>query len=183
MKSQLRDLVAQALYPTKAHTLPAVCERLGLEPGTSEEAFQSKTLYVMRRLEKLSDEQVLRLAKNVVNDFPEDRLQAAIEQLEKGGRLITDLTRLHLAEALNSFNLAGKRDLLELLRKHFPVIDQTPSYQNPFDGRLSDDIYRHAIQHDDWSNMEVLEKTGFQICSQAKLFQFLEDVLQSDTTE
>jgi hypothetical protein len=43
MKSQLRPLVAAALYPTKAHTLPAVCERYGLEPGTGEEAYSSKT--------------------------------------------------------------------------------------------------------------------------------------------
>lgn len=27
MKSQLRDLVASALYPTKTYNLPAVCER------------------------------------------------------------------------------------------------------------------------------------------------------------
>ena len=54
MKSQLRHLVADTLYPTKAHNLPAVCERYGLEPGTGEEAFSSKTRYVMTRLEKLA---------------------------------------------------------------------------------------------------------------------------------
>lgn len=54
MKTQIRHLVACALYPTKAYKLPAVCERYGLEPGESDEAFSSKTQYVMRRLEKLS---------------------------------------------------------------------------------------------------------------------------------
>jgi hypothetical protein len=129
MKAQLRHLVANALYPTKAHSLPAVCERYGLETGTPDEAFSSKVQYVMRRLEKLSDEKVFNLAKNVVQDFPDDKLQAAIELLEKGGHLVTDLSRHDLAEALNGWSLAGKRSLLDMLRKHFPSIDQVQSYR------------------------------------------------------
>lgn len=176
MRTQLRPLVAEALYPTSAYSLPAVCERYGLEPGEGDEAFSSKRRYVMRRLEKLSDEKVLTIAKKVVRDFPDDKLQAAIEELEEDGHLVTDLTRHHLAEALNGFALAGKRDLLELLRKHWPSIDQTSSYRDPFE-TLSDDIYQHAVRNDDWDNTEILERAGFLTCSQAKLFQFLEDVL------
>lgn len=176
MKTQIRHLVAAALYPTKAHSLPAVCERYGLEPGESDEAFSSKTRYVMRRLEKLSDEKVFTIAKSVVQDFPDDKLQAAIEALEKDGRLLSDITRHHLVEALNEYSLGGKRDLLEMLRKHWPSIDQTGSYRN-FGESLADDIYRHAVQNDDWENSEILEQAGFLTCSQAKLFQFLEDLL------
>jgi hypothetical protein len=153
-----------------------VCERYGLDPGDSDEAFSSKTRYVMRRLDKLSDAQVLEVARSIVQDFPDDRLQAAVELLEKDGHLISDLTRHHLAEALDEFSLAGKRDLFETLRKHWPCIDHTPSY-NDFDGTLADDIYRHAVRNDDWPNSEILERAGFLTCSQAKLFQFLEDVL------
>lgn len=176
MKTQLRPLVAGALYPTKAYNLPAVCERYGLEPGEGDEAFSSKTQYVTRRLEKLSDEKVFEVAKRVVRDFPDDRLQAAIEELEEGGRLISDLTRHHLAEALNGRALAGKRDLIELLRKHFPSIDQAHSYRDPFE-TLVDDIHQHAVRNADWDNAHILERVGFLTCSQAKLFQFLEDVL------
>ena len=79
MKSQLRHLVAGALYPTKAYSLPAVCERYGLEAGTSDEAFSSKNRYVMSRLEKLSDAKVLGIAKLVVEDFPDDQLRATIQ--------------------------------------------------------------------------------------------------------
>ncbi len=85
MKSQLRHVVASALYPTKSYNLPSVCERYGLEPGTGDEAFSSKTRYVMSRLEKLSDEQVFHISKQVVADFPDDKLQAVVEQLEKDG--------------------------------------------------------------------------------------------------
>lgn len=59
MKSQLRSLVAEALYPNSAYLLPAICERYGMEPGEGQEAMSSKRSYVMRRLEKLSDGAVL----------------------------------------------------------------------------------------------------------------------------
>src|SRR5258708_3773045 len=100
MNPQLRALVADALYPTKAYRLPAVCERYGLDSGTSEEAFSSKTRYVMSRLERLSDEKVFGVARSVVKDFPDDKLQAAVELLDQEGRLVSDITRHHLAEAL-----------------------------------------------------------------------------------
>ena len=177
MKTQIRHLVADALYPTKAYSLPAVCERYGLDPGNSQEAFSSKTQYVLRRLEKLSDEKVLGVARSVVEEFPDDKLQAAIELLDRGGHLVSDLTRHHLAEALDEFSLPGKRDLLEMLRQHWPSIDHTPSSYDIFEGSLADDIHRHAVRNDDWSNSEILERAGFLTCSQAKLFQFLEDVL------
>lgn len=91
----------------------------------------------MRRLEKLSDARVFEVAKQVVEDFPDDELQVAIEHLEKDGKLVSDITRRDLAEALNGLPLAV----------------------------------------DDRENSEVLKQVGFLTCSQAKLFQFLEDVV------
>jgi hypothetical protein len=175
MKTQLRHLVADALYPTKAYSLPAVCERYGLASGTSEEAFSSKNRYVMSRLEKLSDEKVLGVARSVVKDFPDDQLQAAVERLDKDGHLVSDITRHNIAEALDEFSLAGKRDLLDLLRKHWPI-DSITSIYEPF-GTLADDIERHVLRNDDWSNSDLLERVCFLTASQAKLFEFLEDVV------
>lgn len=88
----------------------------------------------MNRLENLSDERVLNIVKHVVADLPNDTLRAAIEQLEKDGRLISDLTRQHLAEALNAWPLAGKGDLLEMLRKYWPI-DHLRSSEALFGGR------------------------------------------------
>ena len=65
MKSQIRHLIAEALWHTKAYSLPAVCERYGLESGDGDEAFSSKRQYVLRRLEKLSDEKVLQVARSI----------------------------------------------------------------------------------------------------------------------
>lgn len=177
MKSQLRDLVAGALYPIKAHTLPAVCERLGLEPGTEPEAMSSKTRYVMTRLNKLSDEKVFALAKLVVKEYPDDPLQAAIEALQKDGAIVSDITRQHIAEALNDVSLAGSRPLLDLIQEHFPEIRRIKSYRS-LDESLADDLHRHMVlNEDDWSNIHALEQVGFLTCSQARIFRFLEDVL------
>ena len=139
----------------------------------------------MSRIEKLSDAKVLAIAKLVVEDFPDDQLRAAIEQLDKDGHIVSDITRHHLAEALDAFSLAGKRDLVDLLRKHWPTVDQIPSVHDPFE-TLMDDINRHVLRNDDWSNSDLLERVGFLTCSQVKLFEFLEDVVhpvRRDTDE
>jgi hypothetical protein len=177
MQAQIRDLVAEALYPINAYQLPALCERLGLEPGEGAEAYSGKKTYVLRRLKNLSDERVLEIARQVVAEYPNDRLQVGIERVEAGG-LITDLTRHRLSEAINSFDLGGKRNVLELLRKHFPDIDRTQSEydRSPF-GSLANDIERHLLRNHDWENSEVLERVGFLTCSQMKVFQFIEDML------
>ena len=94
----------------------------------------------MSWLEKLSDAKVLAVAKLVVDDFPDDQLRAAIEQLDKDGHIVSDITRYHLAEAIDEFSLAGKRDLIDLLRKHWPAIDQISSICDPFE-TLVDDIF------------------------------------------
>ncbi|WP_370178451.1 abortive infection family protein [Alteriqipengyuania sp.] len=175
MKSQLRGLVAEALYPTSAYLLPAVCERYGMDAGDSNEAMSSKRSYVMRRLEKLSDGKVLEIAKNVASDFPDDQLQASIEALSDGG-VVTDISRHRVARAVNGIELCNSHDLLETLRKHFPEIDRIESVYDPFES-LADDIVRHAIRNDDWTNEDILEQVGFFSCSQSKLFRFLEDLL------
>ncbi|AXQ31765.1 hypothetical protein D0B54_15955 [Solimonas sp. K1W22B-7] len=130
----------------------------------------------MRRLQKISDEKVFRIAQEVVKDFPNDALQAAIESLGKNGRLVSDITRHKLAETLNKFSLAGKRDLLELLGKHWPDVRSKASARS-FEGTLEDDIWGIVSGGVVGGNRQVLELVGFLSCSQAKLFQFLEDVV------
>jgi hypothetical protein len=44
---------------------------------------------------------VFGIARAVVKDHPDDQLQAAIELLDKDGHLISDITRHHIAEALD----------------------------------------------------------------------------------
>jgi hypothetical protein len=176
MNSQIRHLIADALYPTKSYSLPAVCERYGLEPGNGDEAFNSKRQYVLRRLEKLSDEEVLHVAKSVLADFPDDPLQSAVEQLDRHKQVVSDITRQRIAEALNKFSLSGKTDLLDFLTKHWPGIYRASSNIN-FEWTLHDELYQHAVKNDDYSNEEILKLLGFFNCSQSKIFAFIEDMV------
>jgi AbiJ N-terminal domain 3 len=177
MKHELRPLIADALHQVKSYSLPSVCERYGMETGEEQEAFRSKRQYVLRRLERLSDEKVFLIAKQVLDTYPDDNLQAAVEQADESCRLISDLTRQHLVEVLDRFPLSERRPVLQLLVKHWPGIQTMPSYRNPLEHSFADDIERHLVRHDDWSNSDVLEQVGLLTCSQAKLFGFLEDIL------
>jgi hypothetical protein len=176
MKSQIRHLVADALYPTSAYSLPAVCERYGLEPGTGDEAFSSKRRYVIKRLEKLSDEKVLHVAKSVLADIDHDPLRSAVERLGERKQVVSDITRRRLAEALNKFSLSGKTALLEFLGKHWPQIHRTPS-AIAFEGTVSDELYQHVVRNDDYTNEDILKAVGFFTCSQFRMFSFIEDIV------
>jgi hypothetical protein len=176
MKSQLRNLVADALYPTSAYSLPAVCERYGLEPGAGDEAFSSKRRYVIKRLEKLSDERVLQVAASVLADIDYDPLRSAVEQFGERKQVVSDITRRRLPEALNKFPLSGKTALLEFLVKHWPEIRRTPS-TIAFEGTVHDELYQHAVRDDDYTNEDILKAVGFFTCSQPRMFSFIEEIV------
>jgi hypothetical protein len=52
-----------------------------------------------------------------------------------------------------------------------------PPDHDPFGARYADDIERHLVRENDWSNSDVLLCIGFLTCSQAKIFAFIEEVV------
>ena len=177
MKAQLRGLIVDVLYPVSANRLHLVCERFGLAAGTRDEAFSSKRLYVESRLETLPHAQVLEIAKRVVEEYPDDRLIAAIEQNNRPGGLISPVTRKRLMDALGEFVLAGDdHSILEMLRDHWPDIGTASTER--YNWTLEDDIVQHYLKNpEDWSTADLLKQLGFMTCSQGKVFAFLEDVV------
>jgi hypothetical protein len=118
MTTQIRHLIAEALDSTTVYSLlPGRCESYGLEPGEVRETIPNKKQYVLSRLEKLSDEKVLQVAKLVLADVADDRLQSAVEQISQPNQLVSVITRRRVAEALNGFSLTGKTDLVLHWRK------------------------------------------------------------------
>ena len=91
----IRDLIAQALYSTSRLDLAARCEHYGLEPRKETEAVATKKQYVLTRLEKLSDQEVLQVANLILADVTDDPLQAAVEQIS-GKQFVSDITRRRL---------------------------------------------------------------------------------------
>ncbi|MBY3245156.1 abortive infection family protein [Rhizobium laguerreae] len=144
----LRSAVVEALYPISANVLADVCEALGLEPGTRDQAFSGKQRYVATRLLKLSRERVLDVAQRVLEEYPTEELAKAVQratQSQPADSLVS--------EALMSFDEAGvhavwqravarretdpegaitlARTLLETVCKH--IIDRSSATYNETD--------------------------------------------------
>jgi hypothetical protein len=119
---------------------------------------------------------VLEVAKQVVEDFPDEKLRAAIEQIEQAKFLISDITRNHLLQALNEFSLGGSRSEKELLSKFWP------SYESM---RVTVELFAAAFTRRSeqgapvkkLSNSEMLAQAGFIATSQQTIFDFLAEVL------
>ncbi len=47
--TRLRQLIASVISVHKSYTVPGICTGYGLADGTNEEAFSSKSKYVMQR--------------------------------------------------------------------------------------------------------------------------------------
>jgi hypothetical protein len=126
--------------------------------------------YVLRRLQKLSDQEVLQVANLILADVTDDPLQAAVEQIS-GKQFVSDITRRRMAKALNGFSLTGTADPPEFLMKHWPDIWTQPSK-----------IYTIAGNHF-IINEKKLTLLGFFDCSQAKIFGFIEDLVNPSYKE
>ncbi|HKT05111.1 MAG TPA: hypothetical protein VJT31_36810 [Rugosimonospora sp.] len=66
--TQLREAIADALYPVKSYDLPEVCQAFGLATGDGQEAFASKRSYVRSRIQDYSVDQLLDLGVRVVEE-------------------------------------------------------------------------------------------------------------------
>jgi hypothetical protein len=133
-----------------------------MDPGTGQEAFSSKTAYVMARLEKLPDQEVFKIAKQVLDDYPNDKLFAAVEKIEESKFLISSITRNDLAKALDVFSMegiGGKRD--ELLGQVWPHYATAQTMVQLFSS-----FSRTQGIPQNLSNSEVLKHAGFATVSQ-----------------
>ncbi|MBP2297095.1 abortive infection family protein [Azospirillum rugosum] len=181
--SRLRELIADALHSVKSYQLPGACERLGLAPGTEDDAFRSKRVYVLMRLERLSPASLVAVVQQVLSEYgPNFDLQEAVDTMaEAAARRVSELTRRNIGRALNRFDLSGHVPLLELLRVYFPI-DAMPSPTSALD-TVADDLDRYTVRNSDWENDQVLGVVGAYECSQRRFFAFLEAVVHPRTRD
>ena len=180
--STLRAAIVEALYPTSANVLPAICEGLGLAAGTRDEAFASKRNYILGRIGGLSRAPLLQLAHRILEDGPQYELAEAVAKVEEAGdRLVSELTRRNIGRALNHFDLSGHVPLLEFLRELWPI-DRMPSRLEEI-GSVQSDLERHMVRNADMDNDDALQAVGAYTCSQQRFFSFLEAVAHPRTRE
>lgn len=176
MIRDLRTEIANAISDHKAYDVPGICVRLGLESGDNSEAFGSKFKYAMNRLASVPAEDLLPMAKKLLQEVASYRLSEQVAKIEEFGQPgITEITRRRLLSALKTKPLATEMEEVELIQRAWPL-DEIPSPYGTSKGLL-EDIYQHTVRNYDWETDELLTHLGFLTCSQAQLFRFLEEIV------
>ena len=175
-RPDLIELIAATLHSVKAYDLPAECERLGLATGTGSEAHSSKRVYVRSRLQGLSNDQLLQLARQVEQDHVSFSLSEFLRLLDESsdGQAVTELTRRSILKLLNDMDLFGELPLVEQLSKIWPLPEMRGA---GFEANLEESVIRHCVTNDDWTNAELLEVVGALSCSRQLFFKLLEAVV------
>lgn len=117
---RLRNSIANALHPIKAHTLPKVCQELGLSEGTGDEAFSSKTKYVLKRL-PFDRDTLLMLARKTLELCDDLNLEETIwivEEEDARSRKTTESTRRNILDSVFARpDIGGRLGLIETLSR------------------------------------------------------------------
>ncbi len=171
---ELRHQLANAISDFKAYDVPAVCERIGLAGGTSEEAFSSKYKYAKIRLASLQIGDLLKSARALLDEAENHWLGEAADKVsELDLATISEITRRRIVALFSKWPLCTDIDEMEFLRRLWPIDTMPSCYYPDGDRKLSADIFQHTVSNYDWENKELLEHLGIFSCSQAQFFKFL----------
>lgn len=85
---EMKNKIIDELYKFSAYQLPNVCESIGLEPGNSSEAFQSKKRYVSNRIQGLNKQEIIIILRQLADRYdikliPEDNYSYTISNVTK----------------------------------------------------------------------------------------------------
>jgi len=173
MLRELRTAVALAIADYTAYEVPALCRRLGLADGTEQEAFGGKFKYAQKRLAEAGGTRLIEVARTLLGEAEHYALSELVAKIDElGGQEVTTLTRRRLLTLVSDQPLSTEIDNLELIRSVWPIERMAPRYEGR--ASLEEDIIKHTISNDDWSQREVLESLGCMTCSRFQLFKFLE---------
>ncbi|WP_421999360.1 abortive infection family protein [Reyranella sp.] len=180
MLRELRHQLALAISDAKAYEIPALCRQLNLADGSQQEAFASKYRYAQRRLTEVSGAEVIASARAYLVEDDHFAISEQVAKIDEiGGPPISTLTRRRLIALFESGPLATEVDDIELLRSVWPISKMPAPSQGP-GYTLEDDILRHTVRNEDWSQRQLLETIGLLTCSRMLLFKFLAAVTAPD---
>jgi hypothetical protein len=176
----LQQIIADTLHQVSANQLPAVCERFGLATGTREEAFNSKRLYVLERVNRFPRDKLMDIARDISREYPRYELLEAVEAHQDASKKpISSLTRQALLQALCKIDMSGNIPFQDFISELWPL-DEMPS--TLYAGKtIRDDMIRHMVANPDWSDEDLFKALGLQTCSYSRLFALLEAVVHPRT--
>lgn len=173
---ELRQQLASAIADAKAYDVPNLCVRLGLPPGTDQEAFSSKYRYASSRLAAVDGDAAVRAARLLLAEEEHFALGEAVTHLEEvNSRKVSELTRRRIVGVFDGSPLCTEIEVIDLLARLWPISTMLSPHSAPgFEPAvLEEHIIQHTIRNDDWSNKVLLEAVGILTCSQRQLFRFL----------
>jgi AbiJ-like protein len=179
---RIRTCVAEALAAAvKAYNLRAVTTRLGLADGSDEEAFRSKRLYVLNRIGDRKEQDLLRLAQSVTDEFEAPALTDLLSELTThSDRRLSTVTRreiLKVADSLGTLFGEHPNGLYECLDVIAPRWEQMFDPARPLCS-LRDGVHQHYLRNpEDWSHADLLQHCGALECSQARFFNLIAALL------
>ena len=174
-RSALVNDISETLASVKAQRLPAVCEKLGLAPGTESEAFSSKRSYVRRRIDVMTTEELIGLGRRTLELVDSAALREALALAKPPDQCVSALTRQHIIGELSSTeNLFGKLGAIEVLHRLWPI-DSMPSEDLRF-ANFKDELVHHTYVNDDWSVEYLLARLDLMNASEERFRAFLEEV-------
>ena len=176
MLADVRQTLASAIADEKSYNVPALCVRLGLQPGEADEAHRSKFRYAQQRLMTEPAATVVKAARELLTERSHFALSESVAKLDElSGAPVTPLSRRRLMALFDGAPLATEIDHLDLLRQVWPLATM-PSGSDYGAQTMEDRLFQHTVRNDDMSNREILEAVGVLTCSRARLFAFLEAV-------
>jgi very-short-patch-repair endonuclease len=177
--NSLKQQIASALAVEKAYNLPDLCSGLGLAPGDSEEAFASKYKYVLYRVEALTKDEAVTVAKKVLERFSSYRLEETLDLLVPLEGVISAITRRDLINKLSDIgDLNGRLYINEFLQRTFPL-SQIPYDDYRFQN-LEEAVGQHMIRNYDWSYKDFLEFADYLKLSEHRFRTFLEQIVHPE---
>ena len=115
---ELRDVIAnQFACEYKAYDLNKACNAYGIEPDVGLEPMHSKRKYVLNGLEKLSDDDIWKLARRIAKEFDSTAMIKAMEPYLADTELeFSFVTRRRIVDFLDSLgDMEGRMSLDDFL--------------------------------------------------------------------
>lgn len=174
----METALADAVWELSANKVPAACERIGLRPGTRDEAMGSKRRYVCERTKEMQLPELLAVAQKFIDDYEAPALEDIILELTTPDeRRISLVTRRAILEALEPITpLFGKLDAIQALGALKPDWHASSDI-DPLTSNLHGDIQTHFIDFRTMSNTNALEMCGALRCYQNRFFALLFEVV------
>lgn len=188
MKKSIADALKNHF---KAYDIPKICTKLGLEEGTEDEAFRSKSSYIYKRLKQCDKTQIIKILEAININYGIDLLPE-----NQYAYTVTAVTRKEITKLLrDGFNFKdffntriyvkwnGELEEYDFLKRICDV-----DLIKPIDSRFitfKAELYQHRIRNNDWNDSYFFEddRLPYKNSSQEQFFKIICEILHPEVRD